>query len=268
VATHHANFLWYESHHAQLLPPSSGVPGIGILPASTFVRAVDPGSPAALAGIRPGDRILSAAGAPLTQWVILNDIFGRNRDTPVAFGVQSPGEAPRALEIQLGTRTWKDIYQHEQTEYWFGAHPFDKAFISERESVRGRATYALSSAVDETGAAIAIIWSALLQMLTFETGVEGLSSVLGLYSVAGTAYDQGPSNFLLLVAFLSINLGIINLLPIPVLDGGHLLFFTIEAVRRRPLSQRAREISSAIGLVIILLLLLVATRNDIIRYWL
>jgi regulator of sigma E protease len=65
-----------------------------------------------------------------------------------------------------------------------------------------------------------------------------------------------------------VNLGFVNLLPIPILDGGHLLFFTVEAIRRRPLGQRAREIASAVGLVVILLLLLVAARNDIIRYWL
>jgi len=87
-----------------------------------------------------------------------------------------------------------------------------------------------------------------------------------MYAVAGRAYEQGPGQFLFLIAMVSINLFIINLLPIPVLDGGHILFFTIEAVRRRPLSQRAREIASATGLVLIIVLLLVATRNDILRY--
>ena len=73
--------------------------------------------------------------------------------------------------------------------------------------------------------------------------------------------------FLTLMAILSINLGLFNLLPIPILDGGHLMFFTLEALRRRPLSQRAREIASAIGLIIILLLLLIALRNDVMRLW-
>jgi regulator of sigma E protease len=126
----------------------------------------------------------------------------------------------------------------------------------------------VGSAVEETGAVIGMMWTTLVQMLTFERGVEELSSVVGLFKVAGTAAEQGPGEFLLLVALLSVNLGFVNLLPIPILDGGHLLFFTIEAVRRRPLGQRAREIASAVGLVIILLLLLVAARNDIVRYWL
>ena len=90
--------------------------------------------------------------------------------------------------------------------------------------------------------------------------------MVGIFNVAGTAAEQGPGPFLLLMAVLSINLGFVNLLPIPILDGGHLMFFTIEALRRRPLSQRAREIASAIGLAIILLLLLIALRNDVLRW--
>ena len=101
--------------------------------------------------------------------------------------------------------------------------------------------------------------------LALSAGAWALA-LIGLFNVAGTAASQGPDEFLILMALLSINLGFVNLLPIPILDGGHLLFFTIEAIRRKPLSQRAREIASAVGLVFILILLLVATRNDIIRY--
>ena len=111
-----------------------------------------------------------------------------------------------------------------------------------------------------------MMWTSLRQMVTLQRGVDELSSVVGIFNVAGTAAQQGPGQFLLLMAMLSINLGIVNLLPIPILDGGHLMFFTLEALRRRPLSQRAREIASAIGLVIILLLLLIALRNDVMRF--
>ncbi len=263
-----ATFLWYESHHAQLLPGKSGRGGTGLLPGSTFVRAIDPGSPAEKAGLQPGDRILAAGGKPLAQWVTLQDALSRHPEGTIALEVQSLGGAPRQVEVHLEKRTWKDIYQQTHAEAWFGAHPFEKWWVSEPEPLRGRFTYALGAAVGQTGEVIGMMWTALVQMLTFERGVEELSSVVGLYKVAGTAYEQGPGEFLVLVALLSINLGIINLLPIPVLDGGHILFFTLEAIRRRPLGQRAREIASAVGLVIILLLLLIATRNDIVRHWL
>lgn len=260
-------YLWYESHHAQLLPRKGGGESpTGILPARTFIRTVDPGSPADEAGMKAGDRILSVANQPLEQWVQIDDIFSTRRDEAVSFEVQSPGTPPRLLELELGTRTWTDIYEYEHESPWLGANQFGKSAQAPPEPLRGRFTYALSAAVDETVQVTSAIWSGLVRMLTFEMGVDQLSSVVGMYAVAGRAYEQGPGQFLFLIAMVSINLFIINLLPIPILDGGHILFFTIEAIRRRPLSQRAREIASAVGLVFILLLLLVATRNDILRY--
>jgi regulator of sigma E protease len=257
--------LWYESAHAQLLP---GKDGTGILPANNFIRSVEPGSPADKAGLHAGDRVLAVDGAKAAQWELLAEVLTQKRQEPVELQVQSLGQEPRTVTLQLEMRTWRDIYQQDRQELWFGAHPFAKIYTTEPEPIRGRFTYAMGSAVEETGTVISMMWTTLVQMLTFERGVEELSSVVGLFKVAGTAAEQGSGEFLLLVALLSVNLGFVNLLPIPVLDGGHLLFFTIEAIRRRPLGQRAREIASAVGLVMILLLLLVAARNDLVRYWL
>lgn len=264
-------YLFYESAHAQLLPRKGpdGRPSTGLLPGNTFVRAVDPGSPAERAGIRPGDRVLEVDGTPFAKWEYLNEVLYARQAKPVVLAVQSLGEArPRNVEMTQDLRTWRDIYKQDRESLWFGAQPYEKWTLAPPEPIRGRFTYALASAVEETGAVISMMWTTLRQMLTFERGVEELSSVVGLFNVAGTAADQGPSEFLILMALLSINLGFVNLLPIPILDGGHLLFFIIEAIRRRPMGQRAREIASAVGLVLILLLLLVAARNDIVRYWL
>ncbi len=256
--------LWYRSYHAQLPP---GKDGSGILPASSFVRAVEPGSPEDRAGLRAGDRVLAVNNIAVTQWEMLADALAQPPGTEFELSVQALGEAPRTITLRLETRTWRDIYQQDREELWFGAAPFDKVSTSPPEPIRGRFTHALGAALDETGRSLWLLWSTLVEMLTFERGVEQLSSVVGLYKVAGTAAERGPDEFLSLLALLSVNLGFVNLLPIPILDGGHLLFFTIEAIRRRPLGQRAREIASAVGLVVILLLLLVAARNDILRYW-
>ena len=268
VRTSWATLLYYDSAHAQLLPRTRGDPGTGIMVANTFVRSVEPGSPADRAGLRPGDRVLEVEDRSIKQWELLAEVLAQRRDQPVALTVQSPGEKPRKTSVALEVRTWRDIYQQDRSYVWFGAHPHQKIDMPAPEPIRGRFTYALASSLEETGTVISMMWSTLVQMVTFERGVEEISSVVGLFKVAGTAFDQGPGQFLLLIALLSINLGFVNLLPIPILDGGHLLFFTIEAVRRRPLGQRAREIASAVGLVVILLLLLVAARNDIVRYWL
>ncbi|MGB1277849.1 MAG: site-2 protease family protein, partial [Nannocystaceae bacterium] len=189
-------------------------------------------------------------------------------EEPVELTVQSPGQQPRQVTIQQQTRTYRDIYQQTRPYLWLGAEPYRTRVLPPAEPIRGRFTYSVRAAVDETLSMLDMMWTSLRQMLTLERGVEELSSVVGIFNVAGTAAEQGPGQFLLLMALISMNLGFVNLLPIPILDGGHLLFFTIEAIRRRPLSQRAREIASAIGLLLIFLLLLIALRNDIVRYWL
>ncbi|MBL4686372.1 MAG: site-2 protease family protein [Nannocystaceae bacterium] len=269
-----AKYMLYESAHALLLPRKAGETDVedlesatGIVPANTFIRSVEAGSPAAKAGIKAGDRFLAVDGVTFAKWEYLSEVLAKKRDSAIELKVQSLGEPPRTLTVTQALKSYRDLYAQDRQYLWFGAQPYAKGHKPDPEPIRGRITYALGAAVDDTTAVIGMMWTTLRQMLTFQRGVEDLSSVIGLFNVAGTAADQGPGEFLILVALLSINLGFVNLLPIPILDGGHLLFFTIEAVRRRPLSQRAREIASAIGLVMIILLMLVASRNDILRYW-
>lgn len=259
-------YLWYESNHAQLLPRKGGPSPTGIVPARTFVRSIDPGSPAELAGLKAGDHVLKVDGEVFKQWVQIGDAFGRNRDAAVRFEVQSPGQPPRTVELKLATRTWTDPYDFEHDEKWLGANQFFKSSMAPPEPVRGRLTYALSQAVETTADGTVRIWKGVVRLMSFrEEDIKQLSSPIGMYQIAGKAFEQGPGAFLHLLAFISINLFVLNLMPIPVLDGGHIMFFTIEAVRRRPLSQRAREIASAVGLVIIVIIMLVAIRNDILR---
>lgn len=259
-------YLWFDSYHARLLPRHERGQSTGLLPANTFIRTVEPGSPAATAGLAPGDRVLAVGDRPVTRWETLEALLGRQGEQPQALTVQSPGQAPRVVTVTQVIRSYRGIYKQEQKQLWFGAEPYRSRSTPPPEPIRGRFTYAARSAIDETGSMLTMMWTSLRQMVTGQRGVEELSSVVGIFNVAGTAAEQGPGPFLLLMAVLSINLGFVNLLPIPILDGGHLMFFTIEALRRRPLSQRAREIASAIGLAIILLLLLIALRNDVMRW--
>ena len=261
-----ATFLWYDSAHAQLLPRTEADGGTGLLPANTFIRAVEPDSPAAKAGLAPGDRILEVDGKPFAKWEYLADILAQRQETPVELTVVTPGQPPRRITIAQELRKWRYIYKQDRERLVFGAHPYAKGFVPPREPIRGRFTYALSAALNETAEVMSMMWTTLGQLLTLERGVEELSSVVGIYNVAGTAAEQGPGDFLILMALLSINLGVVNLLPIPILDGGHILFFTIAAIRRRPLSQRGREIAAWVGLIIIVLLMLVAARNDFVRH--
>jgi regulator of sigma E protease len=268
--------LWFESNHAQLLPrPDSTREGgrraespTGLIPANTFIRAVDHDSPAAKAGLRPGDRVLEVAGERVTRWESIATILDRSQDQPVTLLVQGLDAPPRELLVKQEIRTRRDIYKTEFTYLYLGAEPYGISRAPELEPIRGRFTYATQAAWGETVYMLDMMWTALRQMVTLQRGVDELSSVVGIFAFAGTAAEQGPTEFLMLMALISLNLAFVNLLPIPILDGGHLLFFTIEAIRRKPLGQRAREIASAIGLVVVLLLMLIALRNDVMRFWL
>ncbi|TPV97267.1 MAG: RIP metalloprotease RseP [Myxococcales bacterium FL481] len=263
-----ATFLFYESHHATILPRGDETGGnVGLLAANTFIRLVEPGSPAARAGLQPGDQILSAEGKPITRWETLALVLDRRRTDPVSVTVRSLGEEPREVTITQQLRSHRDDYRHDTEYVWFGAQPYANRYAPDPEPIRGRFTYAARAAWRHTVEMMTLTWTALRQMVTLQRGVDEISSVVGIFNFAGTAAEKGPGEFLQLMAGLSLNLGFVNLLPIPVLDGGHLLFFTAEAIRRRPLEQRAREIASAIGLFIILMLLLIALRNDLARYW-
>lgn len=268
--------LWFESHHAQLLPrqDSRALPGAvpdksptGLLPANTFIRAVAHDSPAAHAGLLPGDLVLEIEGQIVTRWESIANILDRAKDKPVTMLVQSLGGEPREVTVRQDIRTRKDIYKTEFSYLYLGAEPYGISHAPALEPIRGRFTYATRAAWDESVYMLEMMWTALRQMITLQRGVEELSSVVGIFAFAGTAAEQGPTEFLMLMALISLNLAFVNLLPIPILDGGHLLFFTIEAIRRKPLGQRAREIASAIGLVVILLLMLIALRNDVMRFW-
>ena len=104
--------------------------------------------------------------------------------------------------------------------------------------------------------------SGVLQILKGETPSDALGGPLMMYRVASVSGNQGWDSFLLMLALISINLGLINLLPIPMLDGGHLLVFAIEAVRRRPLSTWLRERVQLGGLIVVGIITVLALRND------
>jgi len=107
----------------------------------------------------------------------------------------------------------------------------------------------------------------IAKMITREISADNIGGPLTIAKISGDAATQGFSNYAFLIAILSINLGVLNLLPIPVLDGGHLAFFAIEAVKRRPLSIRSRELAQQVGIFLLICLMLYAFRNDILNLW-
>jgi len=117
------------------------------------------------------------------------------------------------------------------------------------------------------GSAVAGTAVSVVRLFQGRLSMKSIGGPLTIFDAAGEAAREGALNYLFLMGFISVNLGLINLMPIPMLDGGHLLFFLIELVARKPLSVRVREYASIAGLTVLILLMVFAFKNDVERQW-
>lgn len=255
---------------SQLNPTLSRQTYTGIEHAEMFVAHVDAESPADHAGLQPGDLITALDGKPIVQW---NELDQRLQANPSKAFTLTWKRAVTGGNTEVHTATlnqdWRkvlDEYGHAETRLVFGAHNDVDRSAGAMTPIDGRFRYAAAKAVERTGDTIETMVAGLMQILGGETPSDALGGPLMMYRVAKVSGDQGWDTFWLMIAFISVNLGLINLLPIPMLDGGHLLVFGIEGILRRPLSAAARVRVQQIGLAVILLITILALRNDIARY--
>ena len=225
-------------------------------PVTNVVSAIQPNSAAASAGLRPGDRILSVAGLSTPTF---DDIFRtvavRPEETVTV--VFERDHAIRQIEATLKPDILKDATGQPFKRGLLGVYP--------RMEVRERAPIleAVPMAVDYTARMTRSIVDGIGQLVKGRVSPRQLGGPIKIAQIAGEGAAQGPLPFVGLLALLSINLGFINLLPVPMLDGGHLFFYAIEAVRRRPLSAEALDWAFRGGLALILALLVFVTINDL-----
>ena len=238
----------------------------GLEGADMYVAFVPEGSSEWKAGLRAGDRLLSLDGQPQRLWKAMEDeiVAGASRMHELRW--TRLGE-PMGGTFQIRKEQWVDeIGQRYETyvfrtDHWMPNAP--DAHVPNPNLV----TYALRHGFEETGRVIRFISIGFLRILQGRVSLSSVSGPITMYDIAGQAGAKGTVNFVWAMALVSVNLGLINLLPIPVLDGGHLFFLLIEAVRRRPLSLRVREVASLIGMGLLVLLMVVAFKNDIERKW-
>ena len=241
----------------------------GLEHAEMFVAHVDAGSPADGAGLRPGDLVTALDGVAVAHWV---DLDQRLQAEPMrTFKLTWKRAAAGKTETMSAevTQVWRkhlDDYDHTQTRLEFGAHNDVDRGTGVMIPIEGRFGFALGKAVERTTDTVATMVSGLFKILGGDSPGAAIGGPMMMYRVASVSGDQGWDSFLLMLALISINLGLINLLPIPMLDGGHLLVFALEAARRRPLSVRMRERVQLGGLIVVGLITVLAVRNDIARY--
>ncbi|MBI3073474.1 MAG: RIP metalloprotease RseP [Deltaproteobacteria bacterium] len=251
---------------------------LGLEPSELYVhRVMDVGdvvhglsltepSPAAKIGIAPGDRLVAVNGEPLTWWPELQRALRHNPDGDFRVAFIHQGELVERRFKQLVIET-KDEFKQEVKRFLLGVSQMGSRVMPAMEPNTERFGRAFRLAFRETAEKIEIMGAGLVALAEGRVSCKTVGGPIMIFDVAGKAAERGIDAFLSMMAIISINLGLLNLLPIPILDGGHILFFTVEALSRRPVSLRFREIASYVGLFLILFLMVLAFKNDIERYW-
>ena len=218
------------------------------------------------AGLRAGDRVTALDGAPLRFWQTMEERLeaGADKTHTLAW---TRASVPMEGVFQLRKEEWNDEFgQHYEryvfrTTHWL-PHASDAVVPNP-----SRLSYAIVRGYEETARAVRLTAVTFARLFEGKLSLSSVSGPITIYDMAGQAGARGTTYFVWAMAFISINIGLVNLLPIPVLDGGHLFFLAAEAVKKRPLPLHVRELASLVGMTVLFALMLVAFKNDVERRW-
>lgn len=220
-----------------------------------------PGSPAAGAGLRSGDRVVALDGRPIKTWDELAEAIHQLPGREVRLTLERDGSR---FEVAVTPELVRDRTPlgQELEQGRIGIAPAPNVIYR-----RVNPVLAVGQGALQTWEVTARTLEALWKLVTGVIPASNLGGPLQIGVVAGQQAQQGLINYAFFVALISVNLAILNLLPVPMLDGGHLLFFAIEAVMGRPLSLRKRELAHQVGLALLILLMGFAFWNDLVRFF-
>ncbi len=226
-----------------------------------IVGKVSAGSVAEKAGLQSGDRIVSAVGRPVAGW---NELVAAIRDAP---GRPVELEWERGGQRLRQTLVPAEAIENGKAIGRIGVGVHDDSSMRGRlmTTVRYDPVTALGKATVQTWDTAVFSLSILGRMITGDVSWKNLSGPVTIADYAGQSARLGPSHYLRFLALISISLGVLNLLPIPVLDGGHLMYYIVEIIKGGPVSERVMEIGQQIGLALLVLLMAFAFYNDINR---
>jgi|UniRef100_A0A7C3QVF2 regulator of sigma E protease len=232
---------------------------IGIPVLEPVVGQVLPHSPAQTAGLQPGDRILTVDGKPLSSWNDLRRKIEGRAGQPLHMIVRR-GDVALSLAIVPQSQIGPNIYGEKVPQGKIGVAPRGDVLQMRYGLFDG-----LGKGFMKTVNVTRITIVSLYKILTGAISSKNLGGPILIAQMSAKAAKSGVINLMIFMGFISVTLGVMNLLPVPVLDGGHMLFLTAEGILRRPLSIRVRELSMQVGFVILLTIMVFAFYNDLMR---
>jgi regulator of sigma E protease len=231
----------------------------GVPVMSTQVSGVEKGSPAEKAGIVKGDRIISLDGKTVEQWEELSGGIKASAGKALELQIRRGSETVN-VTVQPTQKEGKNIFGERKDDWMIG--------IGSQVSLeKGNPGLAIVRAFYQTYDYSKLTLLAFYKMIVGDVSPRNIGGPILIAQMAGQQAQEGLGSFLAFLAVLSINLGVLNLLPVPVLDGGHLLFFLVEAVIRKPVAVRYREMAQQVGICLLALLMVYAFYNDIVRFF-
>jgi regulator of sigma E protease len=250
-----------------------GYAALGAEASNQYVFDVLPNSPAAKAGLGRGDQLLTLNGAPIRSSLgFSNALTEQVKDQPFTLTWRTSAGEEKSARLQQMRSEEKDQLGRATRRLELGVLPrygwlagIEEVLNPETVKVRMGPGKAFVKALQIVPQTIAKVATVLGYMITGQVSMDLMSGPLGLHQMAARAAEEGFDKYLSIMAVISINLGVVNLLPIPILDGFHLLAAGWEAIRRRPISMRAREIANWVGLVMLVSLIALVFYNDLTR---
>lgn len=229
----------------------------GVPRTPSVLSAVMDGSPAAKAGLQPGDRVIAIAGRPVDTFDELADMIRFRPQERLQLDIER-GSSRQRLFVVTAADVERDRFGNEFRKGTIGV-------MSGPQVIEPVPVLQLPvEATRQTIGIVRMMVDTLGQIITGRRSVKELGGPIKIAQVSGQQASLGLLNFVMLMALISINLGFINLLPIPMLDGGHLVFYLFEGIARRPVPERAMEWAFRSGLAVLLSFMIFVTLNDIL----
>ena len=223
------------------------------------VGGIQENMPAHEAGLREGDLVVAVDGEPVTQWDEMAELIKQRGDHPLTFEIRRDGR-PLSFEILPKKVPSQNLFGETVDKYVVGITASGEVSILRLDPIE-----CFMEGMRQTWKIAELTVVSVGKILTGTLSAKTIGGPIMIAQLAGEHAKAGITNFIFFIALLSVNLGILNLLPIPVLDGGHLMFFAIEAVSRRPVNIKMREVAQQIGMFVLILLMVYVFYNDIAR---
>jgi regulator of sigma E protease len=224
-----------------------------------IIGDVQDGTPAKAAGFKKGDDIVNINGLPVETWDQMAGIIADSKGSSLEMTVGREG-VTQVIRVTPQLKTTKNIFGEDIPRYVIGITAAGETYTKKLNPIG-----ALSESLVQTYNIVELTVVSVAKIIQGTVSTKTIGGPIMIAELAGQQAKLGATNLLFFIALISVNLAILNILPIPVLDGGHLLFFTIELIIGRPVSIRIREVSQQAGMFVLILLMIFVFYNDITR---